>query len=213
MRWSSTATCTRSIASSITAATSVNALKTASSTCLAREEGGLDAMFFSSLCDRRILSCTLLKPTGAPPDRFWPTTTRKECGQDRTRASPPRTRTDQPKRQNGRGPGPRGASISMATSPFSATSIAWVCVRCNSRAQLGQQFRRLLLRAAEWNGLNERGRAVIRETNRLGMVINVSHGSDETIAQAIDLSSIRSSPRITACAASTTFRARCPTCC
>src|SRR6476620_8119075 len=42
---------------------------------------------------------------------------------------------------------------------------------------------------AKWHGLNERGRAVIREANRLGMVINVSHGSDETIAQAIDLSS------------------------
>ncbi len=42
---------------------------------------------------------------------------------------------------------------------------------------------------ARWHGLNHRGRAVVREANRLGMVINVSHGSDETIAQAIDLSS------------------------
>ncbi len=40
-----------------------------------------------------------------------------------------------------------------------------------------------------WQGLNEHGRAVIREANRLGMVINVSHGSDETIAQAIEISS------------------------
>lgn len=40
-----------------------------------------------------------------------------------------------------------------------------------------------------WNGLNDRGRAVVREANRLGMVINISHGSDETIAQAIDVSS------------------------
>jgi membrane dipeptidase len=40
----------------------------------------------------------------------------------------------------------------------------------------------------KWKGLNERGREVIREANRLGMVINVSHGSDETIAQAIELS-------------------------
>jgi membrane dipeptidase len=40
----------------------------------------------------------------------------------------------------------------------------------------------------KWHGLNERGRAVIREMNRLGMVINVSHASDETIAQAIDVS-------------------------
>jgi membrane dipeptidase len=42
---------------------------------------------------------------------------------------------------------------------------------------------------ARWHGLNDRGRAVIREANRLGMVINISHGSDETISQAIDVSS------------------------
>jgi len=41
----------------------------------------------------------------------------------------------------------------------------------------------------KWNGLNERGREVIREMNRLGMVINVSHASDDAISQAIDLSS------------------------
>src|ERR1051326_6343715 len=40
-----------------------------------------------------------------------------------------------------------------------------------------------------WSGLNDRGRAVIREMNRLGMVINVSHSSDEAISQAIDISS------------------------
>jgi membrane dipeptidase len=42
---------------------------------------------------------------------------------------------------------------------------------------------------AKWHGLNERGREVVHEMNRLGMVINVSHGSDETISQAIDASS------------------------
>jgi len=42
---------------------------------------------------------------------------------------------------------------------------------------------------AKWRGLNDRGRAVVREANRLGMVINISHGSDETISQAIDVSS------------------------
>jgi membrane dipeptidase len=40
----------------------------------------------------------------------------------------------------------------------------------------------------KWKGLNERGREVIREMNRLGMVINVSHASDETLAQAIEAS-------------------------
>jgi len=43
--------------------------------------------------------------------------------------------------------------------------------------------------APRWQGLNDRGRAVVREANRLGMVINISHGSDETISQAIDVSS------------------------
>lgn len=38
------------------------------------------------------------------------------------------------------------------------------------------------------NGLNDRGRAWIHEANRLGMVINVSHASDDAISQAIDVS-------------------------
>jgi membrane dipeptidase len=41
----------------------------------------------------------------------------------------------------------------------------------------------------KWHGLNDRGRNVIHEMNRLGMVINVSHASDEAISAAIDLSS------------------------
>lgn len=44
--------------------------------------------------------------------------------------------------------------------------------------------------AAKWHGLNDRGREVIREMNRLGMVINVSHASDEAISAAIDASSV-----------------------
>ena len=42
--------------------------------------------------------------------------------------------------------------------------------------------------APKYGGLNDRGRAVVREMNRLGMVINVSHSSDLTLAQTIDLS-------------------------
>ena len=41
---------------------------------------------------------------------------------------------------------------------------------------------------AQWHGLNARGKALIAEMNRLGMVINVSHASDEAISQAIDAS-------------------------
>ncbi len=40
----------------------------------------------------------------------------------------------------------------------------------------------------KWHGLNDQGRAWIREANRLGMVVNVSHASDEAISQAIDVS-------------------------
>ncbi|MCL5744971.1 MAG: dipeptidase [Acidobacteria bacterium] len=40
----------------------------------------------------------------------------------------------------------------------------------------------------KYHGLNGRGRAVVREMNRLGMVINVSHASDETIDQVLDIS-------------------------
>lgn len=40
----------------------------------------------------------------------------------------------------------------------------------------------------KWKGLNEQGRAVVREMNRLGMIINVSHASDETIDQTLDIS-------------------------
>ncbi len=38
---------------------------------------------------------------------------------------------------------------------------------------------------SKWGGLNEHGREVIREMNRLGMLINVAHGSNETILQTV----------------------------
>jgi membrane dipeptidase len=40
----------------------------------------------------------------------------------------------------------------------------------------------------KWNGLTAHGRDVIREMNKLGMVINVSHSADDTTSQAIDIS-------------------------
>jgi membrane dipeptidase len=42
----------------------------------------------------------------------------------------------------------------------------------------------------KWNGLTSHGRDLIREMNRLGMMINVSHSSDETISQVIDISDV-----------------------
>ena len=37
----------------------------------------------------------------------------------------------------------------------------------------------------KWGGLNDHGKAVVREMNRLGMIINVAHGSNETILQTV----------------------------
>lgn len=39
-----------------------------------------------------------------------------------------------------------------------------------------------------WNGLSDRGRAVIREMNRLGIVIDISHATDDAKEQAIQAS-------------------------
>jgi membrane dipeptidase len=40
----------------------------------------------------------------------------------------------------------------------------------------------------KWNGLNELGRRVIQEMNRIGMVIDVSHVSDKTFFDVIEIS-------------------------
>jgi len=42
---------------------------------------------------------------------------------------------------------------------------------------------------SKWNGLNGHGRDVVREMNRLGMVINVAHASEESILQVVEASS------------------------
>jgi membrane dipeptidase len=40
----------------------------------------------------------------------------------------------------------------------------------------------------KWGGLNDHGRSLIAEMNRLGMLINVAHASDEAILQAVSAS-------------------------
>ena len=41
---------------------------------------------------------------------------------------------------------------------------------------------------SRWGGLNQHGRSVIAEMNRLGMIINVAHASDQAILQTIEAS-------------------------
>ncbi len=41
----------------------------------------------------------------------------------------------------------------------------------------------------KWRGLNEQGRAVVREMNRLGMLVDVSHVSDATFRDVLEVSS------------------------
>lgn len=38
----------------------------------------------------------------------------------------------------------------------------------------------------KWGGMNEHGRTIYREMNRLGMLINVAHASDDAIIQAAE---------------------------
>lgn len=42
--------------------------------------------------------------------------------------------------------------------------------------------------APRWRGLNELGRSVIREMNRLGMVVDVTHVSDDTVLDVLETS-------------------------
>lgn len=42
--------------------------------------------------------------------------------------------------------------------------------------------------APAWKGINDRGRALIREANQLGMVINLAHASDATWRQVVETS-------------------------
>lgn len=41
---------------------------------------------------------------------------------------------------------------------------------------------------SRWGGINDHGRAVVAEMNRLGMVINVAHASDQSILQVVQAS-------------------------
>ena len=78
----------------------------------------------------------------------------------------------------------------MGTSACCASFTGWACGPISYLLTTGsERVCRFLLLPAQWHGLNERGKALIREMNRLGMVINVSHASDEAMSQAIDVSS------------------------
>jgi membrane dipeptidase len=52
----------------------------------------------------------------------------------------------------------------------------------------GNEFADSCCAPHRWGGLTDQGRAVVREMNRLGIVINVSHASDETLEHALEVS-------------------------
>jgi membrane dipeptidase len=67
--------------------------------------------------------------------------------------------------------------------------IGWGCARRSFRRTIGTNI--LLIPAVRpplVQGLNAHGREVIQEMNRLGVVINVSHASDQAASQTIDAS-------------------------
>ena len=65
----------------------------------------------------------------------------------------------------------------------------WDCVRHSFRRTTGTRTTPTpAARRPNGRASPPHGRDVIREMNRLGMVINVSHSSDDTISQAIDVS-------------------------
>ena len=40
----------------------------------------------------------------------------------------------------------------------------------------------------EWNGLSDKGRALVQEANRLGILLDASHASDQVFDQLVELS-------------------------
>ena len=56
-----------------------------------------------------------------------------------------------------------------------------ICDSCNPRERLGDQ-------AAEHNGLSEFGKKVVREMNRIGMMVDVSHISKKSFHDVIEVS-------------------------
>ena len=153
------------------------------------KEGGLDAMFFSIFVTedyypRRLETKQALRMIDLALTQMEQNRTRSSSRERR------RYRADQHSRARSRPCSiSKAASISTATSASCATCTAWACARRSSPRTTGPTTSPTpAARPPKWHGLNERGRAVVREMNRLGMVINVSHASDETIAQAIELS-------------------------
>ena len=154
------------------------------------KEGGLDAMFFSLFVTEQYYPARLeTKQVIRLIDAAY-----AQLDRTRTRSSWPSPRPTSS--ASARRERSRRSWISKADSIWTAIcrccacSIVSACARFSSRHTTGPTTSPTpVARRAKWHGLNDRGRAVIREANRLGMVINISHGSDETIAQAIDASS------------------------
>ena len=185
-----------SIVSSIMAATWVNASTMGSSIWCARERRRPDAMFFSLFVTEQCY------PARLETNKHWLIDAAYEqLAKNKDKIELALNASDVERiTQSGRSPPSwtsKAASIWTAISRSFGISIGSGCARSSCPPTTGPTTSPIrAARQRKWHGLNDRGRAVIHEANRLGMVINISHGSDETIS-AGDRRQQRPHPRAT----------------
>ncbi len=82
--------------------------------------------------------------------------------------------------------GPIGDDLSQL-SAFHARGIRYITLAHGRNNRISDSATDL---APRWNGLSPFGREVVKEMNRLGIMVDVSHLSDEAIRQAVESSSV-----------------------
>ena len=152
------------------------------------KEGGSRRDVLFAVRHRRLLSAAIRGEAGAALDRPRADSVGAESRQDRAGAERLRHRAHQPAGKIAAVLDLEGGFDLDGDLGVLAQSVpARACDRRSLSAHnWANNFADSCCSAPKYNGLNERGRAVVREMNRLGMVINVSHTSDQTIAQTVE---------------------------